>query len=98
MAAQDSAYGITSQTVTLGATLVIGLTMGPNGNGWLIQLLPGGGTCTLMGSSSLTGTGFVLLAGTPVSIGGQARLWINEKAGVTSQISIIKTLNSASEF
>lgn len=98
MAAQDSAYGITSGTVTLGASLCIGLSMGPNGNGWLIQLLPGGGTCTVLGASSLTATGYVLLSSTPVAIGGQSKLFINEKAGVTSMISFIKTINSPSEF
>lgn len=105
MAAQDSAYGVTTTQFVIGATLVVGITAGPNVNSQMLLQISGG-TLWITGSSQLiavssgaTGSrGGYPLSSIPITIGGQARLFISESAGVTSVVALIKTLNSPSEF
>ncbi len=100
MSTQDSAYGVTSIQVVIGATSVIGISAGPNVNSQMLLQISGG-TLWITGASmaALAGATFGYpLASLPITVGGQAKLFISESAGVTSKIAIIKTLNSPSEF
>lgn len=100
MSSQDSAYGITTGQIVIGATTRIGITAGPNVNTqMLIQV--SGGTLWILGASMTVLAGATRgypFAGLPVTIGGQAPIHIIETAGVTSVIAFVKTLNSPSEF
>lgn len=95
MAAQDSAVGITTALITVGASLCVGLTAGPFVNSWTVNFISGG-TCSIVGVSTLT-VGYPIL-GTPVNLGGPTKFFINETGGVTSIVAIIKSLNSPSAF
>lgn len=88
---QSDAFGITTALITIGASSCVGMTAGPYANSWMINLQTGG-TVSLVGQSTLA-KGY-LLATVPVMIGGPATFWVNETAGVTSVISIAKTLTS----
>lgn len=100
MATQDQAYGITTGQMVIGATMVVGLTAGPNVNTQMfIQV--SGGTLWILGASMTTLAGTTRgypFAGLPITIGGQAKIFVVETAGVTSVISFVKSLNSPSEF
>lgn len=94
MSSNDFTRGITTQQITVGATMMVGITAGPCVNSMMFKLHAGGGTCTILGISLLNGTGYAMDPLTPFIIGGDATVYINEKAGVTSIISVAKTINS----
>lgn len=100
MSAQDVAYGITTTQITIGATQVIGISGGANCNSQMLLQLSGG-TLWIIGKSlsfAAGATGGYPLASIPITIGGPSSIFIAESAGITSVLSIIKTLNPPSEF
>lgn len=94
MSSNDFTRGLTTQQITVGATMMVGITAGPGVNSMMFKLHAGGGTCTILGISLLTGTGYAMDPLTPFVVGGNATVYINEKAGVTSIISVAKAINS----
>ncbi len=90
MANMDNAYGITTTQITIGATTVVGITAGVYCNGYIVNLLSGG-TVAILGVSTASIIGYPL--GTvPVMIGGPIAFYLQESAGVTSKVAIVKTL------
>ncbi len=96
MSSQDTAVGVTTGVLTIGATTCVGFTCGPYVNSVMFELLSGG-TVTIVGVSTISATGYPLTS-IPVTIGGHPTLFFNEKAGVTSTVAFIKTLNPPAEF
>jgi hypothetical protein len=90
MAQMDYACGVTTAQVVVGATTVLGITGGAYCNGFILNLLSGG-TVSIVGISSLAAKGYVM--GTvPVMLGGPISFYLQETAGVTSTVAILKTL------
>lgn len=92
MAASDYAYGLTTAQLTVGATTVLGITAGAYASGYILNLISGG-TVSIVGISSLTAKGYVM--GTvPVMLGGPMSFYLQETAGVTSVVAMVKTLTA----
>ncbi len=89
MASNDEARGLTASTFFIGASMCTKLTAGAYTNTWLLTLMTGG-TVSINGVSTLT-VGY-LMASTPVTIGGPTDVFLSETAGVTSSVSVLKSL------
>jgi hypothetical protein len=100
-APQDYAAGVTTGQITIGATMVVGLTGGIAMNGWMIKQLSGG-TLWVIGASmngiTAAVVGYPVDNTNPISLAGPTKYFIAESAGVTSVLSFVKTLNPPSEF
>ncbi len=72
--------------------MVHGCTAGAYANGWMLNLLSGG-TVSIVGISSLTAKGYVM-GSVPVMLGGPMSFYLQETAGVTSVVAVIKTLTA----
>jgi hypothetical protein len=90
MSSNDVTRGITTARVAIGGSLCIGFTAGAGCNGYMLSFISGG-TCSLVGTSTMS-TGYLLSAGNQVPIAGPAPFYINELAGVTAIVQLIRTL------
>lgn len=93
MNSNEYCNGLTSGTVTVGATMCLGMTAGPYVTGWLISKFSGG-TVTMIGfgNSSMTTIGYII-DDKAVAIGGPASFNLNTPAGATAIVQFVKSLN-----
>ncbi len=95
MASNDEARGLSASTFFIGASMCTRLSAGAYTNTWLLNLISGG-TVSVNGISTLS-VGY-LMSSTPVTIGGPTEVFLTETAGVTSSISLMRSLTIGNSF
>lgn len=95
MASNDSAFGITTQVITVGASLVANIPVGEFVSSRLLNW-SSGSSCYVTGiSTGVPVTGYGLVGGQPISIGGPAPLWLSNTNGVTTIVHMMASITKS---